>query len=148
VNKVELGALAGARLSTGQEIAGEVTFVSRSADMNTRTFETEITVPNPDLALRDGQTVEILIRTAPIRAHLIPGSALTLDDEGRLGVRVIEDGLAQFVPVEVIRDTPEGMLLSGLPDEAEVITVGQEYVTDGVPVAATFRDLDRPEATQ
>lgn len=148
VNKVELGALAGARLATGDEVVGEVTFVSRSADMNTRTFETEITVPNDDLALRDGQTVEILIQADPIRAHLVPGSAMTLDDEGRLGLRVIEDGTAQFAPITLLRDTPEGMLISGLADEAEVIIVGQEYVTDGVPVAPTFRALNPAEATQ
>jgi len=138
VARVETGAEAMAMLRGDDRIAGQVTFVSRSADELTRTFRTEITVPNPDLVLRDGQTVEIVIRTAPIRAHLLPASSLTLNDEGVLGVRVIEEGLAAFTGVELIRDTVDGVLLAGLTDEAEVILVGQEYVTDGVPVRATY----------
>ena len=149
VARVEVGARALAQPAAGEELAGTVTFVSRSADETTRTFRTEITAPNPDLRLRDGQTVEIFIGTAPIRAHLVPASAMTLDDQGTLGLRVIEDGRATFVPVEVIRDTVDGILLSGLPEAADVIVVGQEYVTDGVPVAPVFRDPGaRSEATQ
>jgi multidrug efflux system membrane fusion protein len=41
-----------------------VTFLSRSADEQTRTFRVEITVPNPDVTIRDGQTADILIQTA------------------------------------------------------------------------------------
>mgnify|MGYP000365288863 FL=1 len=72
VNKVTLGATAGAELATGQQVQGEVTFLSRSADPNTRTFEVEITVPNPDLAIRDGQTADILIAADGAKAHRIP----------------------------------------------------------------------------
>ncbi|UWQ20229.1 efflux RND transporter periplasmic adaptor subunit [Jannaschia sp. W003] len=139
VARVEAGAPAGARLASGREVAGRVAFVSRSADETTRTFRTEVTVPNPDLLLRGGQTVEIVIRTDPIRAHQLPASALTLNDAGTLGVRVIEDGRAAFAPVDLVRDSAEGVLVAGLEDEADVIVVGQEYVTDGVPVQATFR---------
>ncbi|SFI44728.1 efflux RND transporter periplasmic adaptor subunit [Jannaschia pohangensis] len=138
VDRVEVGAVAGARLASGQEVTGEVTFLSRAADDLTRTFRVEVTVPNADLAIRDGQTAEILIGTDPTTAHMVPASALTLDDEGRLGVRTVENGRAGFMPVTLVRDTQEGVLLSGLPDSVEIITVGQEYVTDGVPVRATY----------
>lgn len=138
VDRVSTGAEAAARLASGQEVRGQVTFLSRSADDLTRTFRVEVTVPNPDLAIRDGQTVEIVISTPATTAHLIPASALTLDDEGRLGVRTVQDGRAGFVPVTLVRDTVDGVLLSGLPETADVITVGQEYVTDGVPVQASF----------
>ena len=142
VDRIAVGALAGARLVSGREVRGEVTFVSRAADPSTRTFRTEITVPNPDLSIRDGQTAEILIAAAGSQAHLLPASALTLDDGGRLGVRIVAEGRAQFTPVEALRDTPKGIWVSGLPDQAEVIVVGQEYVTDGVPLAVTLRDAE------
>ena len=142
VSRVSLGALAGARLATGQDIAGNVTFISRSADENTRTFEVEITVPNPDLAIRDGQTAEIMIGAEGTKAHKLPQSALTLDNSGRLGVRVVnDDQTAGFVPVVMLRDTAEGVWLGGLPEEANVIVVGQDFVTAGVPVEATYRTL-------
>jgi multidrug efflux system membrane fusion protein len=47
-----------------------VTFLSRSADEQTRTFRVEITVPNPDVTIRDGQTADILIQTEGTSAHL------------------------------------------------------------------------------
>lgn len=141
VDRVAVGARAGARLASGREVAGEVTFLSRSADEQTRTFRVEITVPNPDVTIRDGQTADILIQTEGTPAHLLPTSAMTLNDDGQLGVRIVEEGIVRFVPVRMIRDTANGVWLSGLPEVADVITVGQEFVTDGVEVQVTYEEL-------
>lgn len=142
VNRIATGALGGARLTGGQEVAGQVTFLSRSADPVTRTFRVEITVPNPDLSIRDGQTAEILIASDGEMAHLLPSSALTLDDGGRLGVRVVTPrDTALFKPVTLLRDTPDGVWVSGLADSENVILVGQEFVIDDVPVAASYEEV-------
>ncbi|EYD71622.1 efflux RND transporter periplasmic adaptor subunit [Limimaricola hongkongensis] len=144
VDEIRVGARASGRLASGQALSGEVRFVSRSADPTTRTFRVEVMVPNPDLEIRDGQTAEILVDANGTQAHLLPQSALTLDDSGRLGVRIVEQrdaaSLARFMPVELLRDTPEGVLVAGLAPETAVIVVGQEYVTDGVRVAPSFRE--------
>ncbi|SEQ66080.1 efflux RND transporter periplasmic adaptor subunit [Thalassovita taeanensis] len=145
VSRVSVGALAGARLATGAEVRGRVTFLSRSADPQTRTFRVDIDVPNADLNIRDGQTAEIMIASDGANAHLLPQSALTLDDDGRLGVRLVATGsVAQFAPVQLIRDTVKGVWVTGLDDQVDVIVVGQEYVTDGVAVVPTWQE----EATQ
>ena len=143
VNRIALGAVSGVRLAAGgDDVTGKVTFLSRSADPTTRTFRVEIEVPNTDLAIRDGQTAEILISAEGARAHLLPSSALTLDDAGTLGLRIVDDsGTVAFNPVSLVRDTPEGVWLSGLPDEANVVVVGQEYVRAGVRTAPTFREV-------
>ena len=141
VDRVMLGAEAGARLSSGRQVRGEVSFVSRSADEATRTFRVEITVPNPDVTIRDGQTADILVRSEGMPAHLLPASAMTLNDDGTLGVRIVDEGVVRFVPVRMIRDTTTGVWLTGLPEVADVITVGQEFVTDGVPVRVTYEEL-------
>lgn len=142
VDRVAVGAMAGARLVSGRDVAGRVTFLSRSSDEATRTFRVELTVPNADLSIRDGQTAEMLIETEAALAHLVPASSLTLDDVGALGVRVVtKERTAQFLPVSVLRDSTQGVLVTGLPDEAEVIIVGQEYVSDGTPLAVTFQDV-------
>lgn len=140
VDRVEIGAQAGARLASGREVLGKVTFISRSADPNTRTFRVDVEVPNPDLSIRDGQTAEIAIQSEGQTAHLLPQSALTLDNEGRLGVRTVEDDQAGFAQVSVIRDTTEGIWIAGLDQQADVIVVGQEFVTDGVPLTVTYRE--------
>ncbi|MEL6167732.1 MAG: efflux RND transporter periplasmic adaptor subunit [Pseudomonadota bacterium] len=141
VDRVTVGALAGARLASGREVQGNVIFLSRASDPETRTFRVEIEVGNADLTIRDGQTAEIAIASDGAEAHLVPASALTLDDDGNLGVRTVTDeGTARFSPVTVLRDTTEGVWVGGLPATIALITVGQEFVTDGVPVDPTFRE--------
>ena len=143
VDRVDVGAPAGARLSSGANVVGEVTFISRSADPLTRTFRIDVEVPNADLAIRDGQTAEIAIQADGQTAHLLPQSALTLDDDGQLGVRIVEDGRAGFAPISVVRDTTEGIWITGLEPTSEIIVVGQEFVTDGVALAVTYRENDQ-----
>ena len=141
VDRVEIGALAGARLAGGQDVQGRVTFLSRSADQTTRTFRVEIQVPNADLKIRDGQTAEIIVAADGASAHLLPQSALTLNDDGDLGVRTVDaNNLAQFAKLTLLRDTADGVWVAGLPETANVITVGQEYVIDGVSVLPTYEE--------
>lgn len=143
VGDITVGAPAGARLSNGRELLGEVTFLSRSADPETRTFRVEVRVPNADLSISDGQTAEILVSSDGAKAHLMPASALTLDNDGNIGVRVVGTGnIARFLPVTVLRDTIDGIYVTGLPDTVDVIIVGQEYVTDGVPVVPTMQEAE------
>ncbi len=141
VDRVKVGALAGARLATGRQVQGRVVFLSRAADPTTRTFQVEITVPNPDLSIRDGQTADILVASDGARAHLLPQSALTLNNDGKLGVRTVgPDNRVAFAPVTMLRDSVDGVWLSGLPERADVIVVGQDFVTQGVLVAPSYRE--------
>jgi membrane fusion protein, multidrug efflux system len=141
IDRLEVGAVAGGRLPGGREVLGRVSFVARSADPATRTFRVEVTVPNTDLSIREGMSVDILIQAASQQGHLVPASALTLDNGGRLGLRLVdEDSVTFFAPVSVLRDTAQGFWVAGLPVQADVVVVGQEFVTDGVRVEAVRRD--------
>jgi len=139
---LRVGQLAGARLLSGREVIGKVTFIARSADPLTRTFRLEVTVDNADLSILDGQSAEIGIAYAGEKAHLLPQHVLTLDNEGTLGVRIDDNNVARFVAVDIIRDAPEGFWLTGLPPEVDVIVTGQEYVTDGRAIAVTKQDSE------
>ena len=140
VAKVTVGTMAGARLVSGREVAGQVTFLSRSSDPETRTFRVEVQVPNDDLSIRDGQTAEIVIAAAGKSAHLVPASALTLNDDGALGVRLAVDNKARFAPVTILRDTVDGVWVDGLEEQTDIIVTGQEYVTDGVDIEVTYKE--------
>ncbi|MDX8349597.1 efflux RND transporter periplasmic adaptor subunit [Cognatiyoonia sp. IB215446] len=141
VRKITVGAIAGARIADGREVQGLVTFLSRSSDELTRTFRVEVTIPNQDLAISDGQTAEIIVASEGQMAHLIPQSALTLDDDGVLGVRTVDaDNTAKFMAVTLLRDTAQGVWVTDLPDALDIITIGQEFVVDGVAVAPTFQE--------
>jgi multidrug efflux system membrane fusion protein len=154
VSRIEVGAQATARLVAGntafnsagqregETVEGRVIFLSRSADETTRTFRVEIEVPNDDLHIRDGQTAEIFISAEGAQAHLIRQSALTLNDDGALGLRTINsDAVVEFHPVAIMRDTPKGVWITGLPPVADIIVRGQEYVVAGVRVDPTYEEL-------
>ncbi|UWP90031.1 efflux RND transporter periplasmic adaptor subunit [Aliiroseovarius crassostreae] len=143
VDIVDLGSPATARLANGEEISGVVTYVADSSDPETRTFRVEIEAENGEKQLREGRTVEISIAAPGRQAHLLPQSALTLDDDGHLGVRIVTDaGRAGFARVEMLRDSPEGVWVTGLGDHATVIVSGQHYVTDDVLLDVTLQDKD------
>jgi multidrug efflux system membrane fusion protein len=148
VDRLQVGAPARARLVTGRSVEGRIRFVARSADDETRTYRVEVAAPNPDLAIRDGMTAEILIGLDSEPAHFVPQSALTLDGAGRIGVRLAVDGVARFAPAEILADAPDGVWLAGLPDEADIIVVGQEFAADGRAVAPRYVSGAAEAATQ
>lgn len=123
-----------AKLVTGESVDGTVTFLASAADAATRTFRLELTVPNPELKLRDGVTAEIRIKSAEVPATRLSPAILSLNDQGGVGVKIVENGKIRFVPVTIVSDATDGVWVAGLPNEAVVVTVGQEYVKDGEAV--------------
>lgn len=124
------------QLIDGSIHKGKVRFVAKSADDVTRTFLTEIQVPNPDRTLREGMTANITVKARERLAHQVTPDILTLNDAGQIGLKVVSaTKKVEFVPVDVIDQTGEGLWVTGLPDEANLITVGQEFVLEGETVA-------------
>jgi multidrug efflux system membrane fusion protein len=124
-----------AKLVTGERVEGKVRFVAKSSDNATRTFRVELEVPNKEGRLRDGVTAEMHIATATVDAHRISPAILALDDRGQLGVKIVDaNRRVRFVRVAIIGDGPDGVWVTGLPRTVTIITVGQEYVTEGQEV--------------
>lgn len=142
VGQITIGDPANATLVTGETVAGRVRFVADRADPQTRTFRVEVELPNSDNRLRDGVSADIHIPVRRVAAvHISPG-ILVLDDNGAVGVRIVESGKVRFRPVQIVSDGPDGMWIAGLPERVNVITVGQEFVTDGEKVKTV---VDRSE---
>jgi multidrug efflux system membrane fusion protein len=121
---------------TGERAEGTIAFVGTSADPETRTFLIEIEVPNPDGAIPAGVSASVTVPTGEALAQFVSPSVIALDEEGRIGVKTVEDGRVAFVPVEVVRAETSGVWVTGLPDEVTLITVGQGFVRDGEEVTA------------
>jgi len=119
-------------LSDGRVVEGPVTFVGQQSDPATRTYPVEIQIANPDYSLRSGLTTEIRIPVREVMAQKISPALFALDDAGNIGVRTVNDqGKVEFHRVEIVRDTTDGVWVSGLPDVTTLITVGQELVVPG-----------------
>lgn len=137
ISLAKLGMSAKIETINGQVAEGEVSFISPSANAATRTFEVEIEFPNPDARIFDGLTAEASVDMGTIPAHLLPQSILTLDGEGTLGVRAVEDATVVFYPLTILSDTREGIWVTGLPLTVDIIVLGQEYVKAGQTVDAS-----------
>ncbi|WP_208350383.1 efflux RND transporter periplasmic adaptor subunit [Pseudaestuariivita rosea] len=119
---------------TGERREGRVTFVGSAASTDTRTFLTEIEVPNDGGVIAAGISAEVSIPTGQAQAHFISPSIVSLDPSGETGVKTVEDGRVVFYPVDVVRAEIDGIWVTGLPDRADIITIGQGFVRDGEAV--------------
>ncbi|HEX4159003.1 MAG TPA: efflux RND transporter periplasmic adaptor subunit [Rhizomicrobium sp.] len=136
VGSIKPGDPATATLVTGETVQGRVRFVANRADTMTRTFRLEVELPNPDAKLRDGVSADIHIPVRNVVATKISPGILVLSDGGVVGVRTVEKGIVRFKPIQIVSDNPDGMWVTGLSNDAEVITVGQEFVSEGSHVKA------------
>lgn len=135
VGRLSVGQQGTARLATGREVSGRVSFIAAQAEPETRTFRVELEVSNPEHLLKDGVTAELSFPTGEVLAHFVSPAVLTLDDDGTVGVRTVNaENLVEFHPVRIIDDRADGVWLSGLPREVDVIVVGQEFVQAGQKV--------------
>ncbi|MYA66803.1 MAG: efflux RND transporter periplasmic adaptor subunit [Gammaproteobacteria bacterium] len=147
VGRIEIGAEVSAELVSGETITGRVIYLARSADPSARSYRIEVEVDPGQLAIRSGITTEMQVGASRISAHLIPPSALTLDDAGLLGVKTIDRrNIVEFRNVEIVGDNTSllnpGVWVTGLDGEVNLITVGQEIVFPGQTVTT---ELARPE---
>ena len=135
VNNIKIGTQAAVRTSNSITKTGKITFISPTAETATRTFEITIEANNDDLLFKSGITASIKIKGSSIKAHKISPSILTLQDDGTVGIKAIdENNKVVFYPIKKEIDTIDGMWVSGLPDEVKLIITGQEYITVGQTV--------------
>ena len=128
---------------TGEVVNSKLSFVSKSATPSTRSFRIEAKVNNPKGVIRDGITGTLKISTNRILATKIPSSILILSDAGILGIRAVTDNdVVEFLPIQIIEDTQDGIWVTGIPNLAQIIVRGQSYVENGqevikVPIGTT-----------
>ena len=132
VNKGNAGS---ARLATGQLVEGTIRYVAPVADEGTRTFRVELEVDNSTGEYRGGMTAQLMLTAETIFAHKISPSLLTLDDEGNIGIKTVNElGQVEFFAADIAMSSSEGVWIAGLPHTASIITVGQGFVNSGAIV--------------
>ncbi|MBK5912564.1 hypothetical protein CCR85_13820 [Rhodothalassium salexigens] len=140
VPHIHQGAAAEIRIeSTGEALSGTVRYIAAIADRRTRTFRIEVAVPNEDRTLRDGMSATIRLPRDPSPAHRLPANAIVLASSGATGVRTVDEtGQVHFRPVQVLANQNDMLWVDGLPETATVITVGQNFVSEGERVDVTM----------
>jgi multidrug efflux system membrane fusion protein len=134
---IAVGDQATAKLATGEKVHCRVRYVAPVADEATRTFAIELEVDNTAGKLRAGGTAELRLPAETVLAHRLSPALLTLDDEGTVGVKIVDEaGAVEFVPADIALSSSDGIWVAGLPATATIITVGQGFVSAGTRVNA------------
>lgn len=141
LRQLRKGEEAEVHLVNGEKVKGTLRYISQDASAATRTFRVEVAIPNPERAIPAGMTAEIILRSQPVEAVVLPRSVVTLGVSGDLGIRAVgPDNKVAFYPIDLVDDTSRGLVLGGIPGDARIIVAGQDLVTDGDLVNAQEAD--------
>ncbi|MBK8464222.1 MAG: efflux RND transporter periplasmic adaptor subunit [Chloracidobacterium sp.] len=150
VPDVELQKLKSGRLLTltsdaipDREFSGRVSRIAPSADPNSRVFEIEVTIPNPDDLLKAGMiaSLEIVSESVGETSSVVPLTAVvrSKNDPSGYAVFVVQeiDGIATARAREIKLGEAFGntvAVLNGVGDGEKVVTSGSTYLADGEKV--------------
>jgi multidrug efflux system membrane fusion protein len=139
--QIKTDAPAKLKLSDGGEAKGRVRYISKMADAATRMFRVEVEIANPKNSIPVGRVAEIRIKTGEGDAHKVDPQLLTLDEQGRIGVRYLDvGGVVSFAPADIVDETAEGTWIAGLPRETLIVAEGQEGVKPGLRATPVLRE--------
>ena len=139
IAKLKLGDNAVAEFFTHGDVEVQISYVAHDTNNRTRSYRIEAIADNPNFSLISGMSGRLRINQPSVNAHFIPASLIVLDARGQPAVRaVVEKNLVKQIEVTVVGETEQGVWVLGLPETITLITVGQNYVSDGELVDSYF----------
>ena len=121
----------------GDEVfKGKVSLIHPTIDPTTRTFVTEINIPNGDNRIRPGMFARVNIDFGSVNRVVVPDQAVVKrSGSGDRFVYVYKDGKVSFNQVQLGRHMDTSYeLISGVENGSEVVIAGQSRLKDGAPV--------------
>jgi multidrug resistance efflux pump len=126
---------------------GRIEIITPALELQSRTAEIQISIPNPGLVMKPGMfgRAEILLRSNP-QAVLVPIQSL-MTEGGQDWLYVLKDDKVARRPVRkgAVRDTVVEILQGVIPGE-RVITAGQTALKDGDKVRLTLQQTPKQDA--
>lgn len=145
ISNIHLGAQASAKVGSGEEVHGRITFIAAEADARTRTFAVEMEVDNSHF-LGSGLTATLQIPLDPMHAFQLSPALLVLSDDGRLGLKGVDsENRVIFLPIEILKADDKGIWVYGPEAGTTVITVGQGFVEYGQQVEPVIKSAASAE---
>jgi multidrug efflux system membrane fusion protein len=134
---------ASGRMVSGDVLQGKIRYISSISEPGTNTFKIEVEVPNPDLTQMAGMSTELALPLETTWAMRISPAVMALDELGNLGVKIVENEYVKFVPIDIIKSDSQGVWLSGMGQQADIITLGHGFVRDGDKVEVVRVDAGK-----
>jgi RND family efflux transporter MFP subunit len=134
----------------GRSLAGKIVRSTRDVDFETRTMQTEINVPNPDLSIAPGMYANTMLKldrvnsvvTIPVEALVLKGKQWTvdaLDADNHVHIRNVEIGIEGSKLAEI---------KSGLNVGDRVVLGGQDKYQEGEAVSPIMTSEPASETIQ
>ncbi len=115
----------------GHAYAAKVSGLSTVADPQTRNFYVDLTLINAGQPLAYGATADVTLLLPPCQGFWINPSALTLDDGGVLGIKVLENTKVVFLPIKLTSLTDQGAYIESDLQNLALIAYGGEFLLPG-----------------
>jgi len=138
IDKIEVNQQADIQLLNRKPIIGKVRYIASVADSNTNTFKIEVAIDNSSQGLLAGLSSEVSITLAQVPAIKLSPALLALDEKGNIGVKTVVDEKVVFTGINVVKSESDGLWLTGLGQQADVIILGQGFVRAGDTVDAVM----------
>lgn len=136
INQLTLGQAVSVTLLSGDKIPGKITYIASLADSKSSTFRIEAEFPNPEGKIFSGVSGKLSIPLYPVEAVYVSPSALAMDEQGNLGIKLVVDGMVIFKAINLVEADNDGAWLSGFDAPVDIITLGQGFVKPGDRVQA------------
>ncbi len=135
ISQLTMGQAVTVSLLTGEELPGEITYISAVANSQTRSFSVEAVVDNPDGSVSAGVSASIQVPIQKVEAVFISPSTLSLGSSGELGVKIVNsDNIVEFVPIKLVSTSLEGAWVTGIAPKSRLVTLGQGFINPGQEV--------------
>ena len=93
--------------------------------------------------MTSGLTAKIEIAQPQQFAHKITPALLILNDQGHLGLKGLnENDTVVFHGIDILKAENTGIWITGLEEEAKIITVGQGFVSYGEKVSPVYKNSE------
>ena len=123
---------------------GLISYISKTSDPLTRNFRVEIKINNKQKQIISGLSSEARINLSKEDAYFIPSSLISLDDQGKIGIKVVQEKKVLFLTIDIISDTGNGYWVNSNSknnlEDYMLITQGHEYVIEGEKVVIKNSD--------
>ena len=123
---------------------GLISYISKTSDPLTRNFRVEIKINNKNMQIISGLSSEVRINLSKEDAYFIPSSLISLDDQGKIGIKVVQEKKVLFLTIDIISDTGNGYWVNSNSknnlEDYMLITQGHEYVIEGENVVIKNSD--------
>ena len=131
IEELSIGQQAEIRLLNKSQVQGQLRYIASVADDKTNTFKIEVNIENNNYQLLAGLSSEVNIVLNEVPAIKMSPALLALDELGNIGVKTVSNDKVIFTPINVVKSENDGLWLTGLGQQADVITLGQGFVRAG-----------------